>query len=158
MNDLVDIDSKAIEENPDLYKKLKELCLFQFDKSWAAYLDHLVQVKEGIHLVRFGGQNPLFEFQRIADQSFSILNKGIASSIQEKASQLLSKPCQSAEDLGMKKPSSTWTYVVSDSSFGDQLAMKLMNSGNIGFQVDFISAFFLFFVGLYRKIRQSFKS
>jgi preprotein translocase subunit SecA len=154
LEDLIDLDINKIQQCPNLFTQLKELCLFQFDRSWADYLDHLVQVKEGIHLVRFGGQNPLHEFQRIADESFSLLNNSIAQAIQEKAAALMANPELSAEDLGMKKPSSTWTYVVSDNGFGDQLAMKLLNSGNIGFQVDFISTFFLFFVGLYRKYKR----
>ena len=157
LEDLIDLKEEVLNQHPGLMQNLKAMCLLRFDKNWTTYLDQLIQVKEGIHLVRFGGQNPLFEFQRIADESFRSLNQKIAGAIQEKTARLMDYPQLLPEDLGMKKPSSTWTYVVSDNSFGDQLAIKMLNSGNIGFQVDFISAFFLFFVALFRKIKQWFK-
>ena len=56
--------SEQISEN------IKEAMLIQYDKFWALHLDFLSELKEGIHLLRIGGLNPLREFQKKADDAF----------------------------------------------------------------------------------------
>jgi preprotein translocase subunit SecA len=55
------------------------------------------------------------------------------------------------DDLESKRPSSTWTYVVNDNPFKNQLGLFLGNNSNIGFQVDGLSAAILFVMGVIRK-------
>jgi len=133
-------------------EKLRALALFQYDKLWAEHLDRLQQVRDSIHLVRFGGQKPLLEFQRIADRQFQSLCERIDETIPEKAALLLANPAQELSELGFRRPSSTWTYVVNDNPFGNKLATMLLDNANIGLQVDPVSAAVLFVVGLSRRL------
>lgn len=65
------------------------------------------------------------------------------------------KPTQQSFPGAVKRPSATWTYIVQDTPFDDQLAVMLLDNSNIGFQVDFLSALLLailsFFKGKKRK-------
>ncbi len=137
-------------------EKFRTLILFQYDQYWAMHLDDLQQVKEGIYMVRFGGQVPLLEYQRIGDQVFQDFLDKLDENISLKIEQFLANPDSSLEDLGIKKPSSTWTYVINDNPFGNKLVTMLLGNANIGMQVDFISVFILFFVSLYKKIKGKF--
>ncbi|MCB0547076.1 MAG: DEAD/DEAH box helicase [Phaeodactylibacter sp.] len=132
--------------------KLKMLVLYQYDRLWSEHLDYLQQVRDSIHLVRFGGQKPLLEFQRLADQQFQSLCERIDEEVREKASLLLANPELELQELGVRRPSSTWTYVVNDNPFGNKLATMLLDNANIGFQVDFISAAAFFVAGVFRKL------
>ncbi|MCO6475109.1 MAG: DEAD/DEAH box helicase [Phaeodactylibacter sp.] len=132
--------------------KLQAMALFQYDRLWAEHLEYLQQVRDSIHLVRFGGQKPLFEFQRLADSRFQALCKEIDETIEEKAALLLANPDMELRELGVRRPSSTWAYVVNDNPFGNKLATMLLDNANIGFQADPISAAVLFVVGLFRRL------
>lgn len=134
-------------------EKFRTLILFQYDQYWAIHLDELQQVKEGIYMVRFGGQTPLLEYQRIGDQIFQEFLDRLDDNIKIKIKQFLSKPSSSLQDLGIQKPSSTWTYVINDNPFGNKLATMLLNNSNIGFQVDIFSNFILFFIALFKKMK-----
>ena len=129
------------------------MALFQYGRLWAEHLGYLQQVRDSIHLVRFGGQKPLLEFQRLADRQFQALCDKIDGALQEKTALLLANPELELHELGVRRPSSTWTYIVNDNPFGNKLATMLLNNANIGFQVDFISAAVLFVVGLFRRLR-----
>lgn len=140
----------AIEGAP--IRKLQALALYQYDRLWAEHLDYLQQVRDSIHLVRFGGQKPLLEFQRLADSQFQSLCDEIDQAIPEKTALLLANPDMELKDMGVRRPSSTWTYVVNDNPFGNKLATMLLDNANIGFQADPISAAVLFVVGLFRRL------
>jgi hypothetical protein len=57
-----------------------------------------------------------------------------------------------------KRPSSTWTYTVSDKGFSSGLISLIKESGNIGFQVDFLGLTVLFGKAVYEKMRRVFRS
>lgn len=134
-------------------QKLQAPALYQYDRLWAGHLEYLQQVRDSIHLVRFGGQKPLLEFQRLADHQFQALCDGIDEAIQKNAAQLMSRPEMEFHELGVRRPSSTWTYVVNDNPFGNKLATMLLDNANIGMQADPISAAVLFVAGLFRRLR-----
>ncbi|MCB0595576.1 MAG: hypothetical protein KDD28_15895, partial [Phaeodactylibacter sp.] len=133
-------------------EKLKTVALFQYGRLWAEHLDYLQQVRDCIHLIRFGGQKPLLEFQRLADRQFQLLCDRIDEAVREKAALLLANPGLELQELGVRRPSSTWTYIVNDNPFGNKLATMLLDNSNIGFQVDFVSAAVLFVVGVFQKL------
>ncbi|MCB9264931.1 MAG: accessory Sec system translocase SecA2 [Lewinellaceae bacterium] len=133
-------------------RKLRILSLNQYDRLWAEHLEYLQQVRDSIHLVRFGGQKPLVEFQRLADGQFQSLCDGIDEAVQEKTALLLANPNMELGELGIRRPASTWTYVVNDNPFGNKLATMLLDNANIGFHADPISAMVLFFVGIFRRL------
>lgn len=132
-------------------EKVKEAILFQYDKFWALHLDYLSELKEGIHLLRIGGLNPLREFQKKADDAFKEMCDNLDKEIEKIINYLEHNPDSNLSLLGIKKPSSTWTYVINDYPFGNQLGSFLSDNSNIGFQVDLISLTILFFYKIFKK-------
>ncbi len=133
-------------------QELKTLSLFEFDRNWAAHLDQLWELRENIHLVRLGGQNPLREFRTKADEYFQSMQQQLEAELNTKAAYLAGGG--SLAELGVERPSATWSYVVNEAPFSNQLALMLMDNSNIGLQVDFVSAFLLFFHGLFRRLKR----
>jgi len=130
------------------------MALYQYDKHWSEHLDRLQQLKEGIYLVRFGGQKPLREFQRKSDEWFLELCRRIDDELESGALNILSGAEQDVSSPGNQRPSSTWTYVINDNTFGNQLAITLLDNSNLGLQADPISAILLFFAGLFQKYKK----
>ncbi|NOY96723.1 MAG: hypothetical protein GXO81_10205 [Chlorobi bacterium] len=134
-----------------LCKKLKEVILFQHDKYWSMHLDFLSEIKEGIHLLRIGGQNPLREFQKKADRNFQEICAEMDMGIQHKINCVLKNQDMELANLGIKKPSSTWTYITNDYPFGNKLELMLLDNSNIGFQLDIFSLSILFIRKLFKR-------
>lgn len=132
-------------------EKARQLMLFQYDKLWANHLENLSRIREGIAAVRFGGQKPLRQFQRMAHEDFEKVFEQLDEAIVEFLESLSKNPEANLEDLGMKKPSSTWTYLVSDNPFGDQLAIMLLDNSNIAMGADIFSVIMLFFFKIFKK-------
>ena len=91
----------------------------------------IAEVREGIHLAVVGGQSPLDEFHRVVQPEFSTLNKKIIDAVVQTFQSLPIGP--QGIDLasqGIRGPSSTWTYLVSDHQFGRWVG--LIHGTNIG--------------------------
>ncbi len=115
--------------------KLHRICeyifLYYIDKYWSLYLTEIADIREGIHLRRIGGQVPLIEYQKSAIILFDELLKKLDEALVENFNHLQIKDKDfDIERQGIKAPSATWTYLVSDNPFEDQLGFQLM--GNIG--------------------------
>ncbi|MGO1699719.1 MAG: accessory Sec system translocase SecA2 [Micrococcaceae bacterium] len=96
-----------------------EVVLYQLDRAWTDRLNHLAAVREGIHLRVLGRQNPLDEFNRIAGDSFRSLGSDTLVAVRR----VLDNAPDDATtlgDLGLRRPSSTWTYMVTDNPFGSE--------------------------------------
>ena len=143
--------TNALLENLDLIAKIRETALFHYDIFWTDHLDYMQQIREGIHLLRLGGQNPLREFHKKANTSFEEMCLKIDSEGQRNVRYILEHPTVTLSELGIKKPSSTWTYMISDNPFGRQLSIMLLS--NIGLQVDLFSTLMLGVYGIMEKIK-----
>lgn len=128
--------------------KLRRLILLLYDRYWAVHLDFLTQTREGIYIVQLGGQNPLREFRRMADEHFQEILSTLDSEIPAKVSFVVDHPTIDLSELDLQRPEATWTYIVHDNPFGNQLALMLLDNSNIGFTADPISAIALFFYAL----------
>ena len=100
----------------------KDLIINLFDQQWAIFLDYSHEVKEGIYLLRLGGDKPLRKFNRMMDQRFHLL----LNDTNEKVEQIKRNPDEFLENSSIKKPSSTWNYLVNDSPFQNQFAINLL--------------------------------
>jgi len=116
----------------ELDKLEKQITLLQIDRFWADHMAMITDVRESIHLVNVGGESPINEFHRILTDAFrereEKINLGIVKSFES------IKITQDGIDLDsdeLKGPSSTWTYLISDSQFGAW--MEMLKGGNIGF-------------------------
>jgi preprotein translocase subunit SecA len=100
----------------------KLLCLRVINNAWAEYLDNMSYIKDSIHIMKMSGKDPLFEYNKILFESFSELKENIHNEIKA-----LLEVCHldadgiDLDELGFTKPSSTWTYIVSNTS--DQLQL-----------------------------------
>lgn len=139
--------SRMIEDEA-LRGKIRRLILLLYDRYWAIHLDFLTQTREGIYIVQLGGQNPLREFRRMADEHYREILSALDKEIPEKVSFVIDHPEIDLSELGLQRPDATWTYIVHDNPFGNQLALMLLDNSNIGFTADPISAIALFFYAL----------
>lgn len=103
-----------------------EVALFHLDRAWSEHLNELAEIREGIHLRALGRQNPLDEFQILAVKRFSTLLPDAAAATKESLAK--AEGADSIEDLGLRRPSATWTYMVADNPFGSE-ADRLVHFG-----------------------------
>lgn len=115
-------------------KAEEQVALAVIDKCWADYLEEVDRIRQGIHLVAIGGLNPLREFQKQLSHHFAELMVVIDEQIVAKMGTVtITSDGIDLEKEGLKRPSSTWTYLINDNPFGDKLESMLNNAGNIGF-------------------------
>ena len=110
----------------------RRAALFHIDSAWADHLAWLADLREGIHLVAIGRNEPLREFQRAATESFLGLQEKIGHAVRKTLDSFVER--EGPVDLdaeGLKGPSSTWTYLVNDDQFG--WGVELVKGTNIGF-------------------------
>jgi preprotein translocase subunit SecA len=108
--------------------------LFAIDAAWADHLAWLADLREGIHLVSLGRQEPLQEFQKAATEAFLALEARIVGAVEGRLQALASRPGPVDLDAaGLKGPSSTWTYLVDEDELG--WGVGLLKGTNVGFAV-----------------------
>lgn len=91
----------------------RAVTLYHIDEVWAEHLAYVSDIREGIHLVGIGGQNPLHEFHKQISAAF----RGLHQEIENRTADTLTT-CELTDEAllpsGYSAPSSTWTYRVSD--------------------------------------------
>ena len=111
----------------------RKIILHFTDANWSEHLADLGELREGIHLQRLGGQEPVVEFQR---RAISLFNERLTR-IDKQAIDYFAAlkadilPTEDAE-RGLKPPSATWTYLVDDDPFESQMATLGAQLGNPG--------------------------
>jgi preprotein translocase subunit SecA len=106
------------------------ISLHVIDRLWTEYLATVADLREGIHMVRLGNMEPVVEFQKQADKAFRSFLARIDEEIVEFFDRLeLEEEGLDIERLGIRGPSSTWTYLVNDNPFRSGLG--LLVSGNL---------------------------
>jgi len=107
-------------------RRISLLCL---DQAWSRHLAAIADIREGIHMARLGGQDPLLEFHRQAIASFEELEGGLEDQALEAFSRLRIVEGRIIwDEAGLKAPSSTWTYLVNDNPFENMLAANIASS------------------------------
>ncbi len=94
------------------------------DRAWRDHLGLITELRDGIHLRTLARLDPLAEFQKEIIEAFA----GVFSRVENEIDLLLKRAVAektSLDELGLKTPSSTWTYIVSDDPFRDQLFAKV---------------------------------
>lgn len=112
---------------------LVRMCLIGLDRFWADHLAGIEDLREGIHLARFGGREPLFEFMARISESF---DQGLEQACRDIVTafnklQIVGNKVDLAAQ-GIKGPSSTWTYLINDNPLPG-FKLGLIADGNIGF-------------------------
>ena len=110
----------------------KQLHLFHMDEEWEFHLRVLEDIREGIHLLRWGGAIPLEEFHRKTFAAFEELEIKTEEKILASFDRVkISDGGIDMEGEGLTRPTSTWTYIINDNPFGG-LGLALLSSRNIG--------------------------
>ena len=110
----------------------KTVTLFQIDRAWSDHLALCADLREGIHLVRLGGQEPLARFTAECMRAFMLMDRHIDEAVLA----MLNEIRVNGNDLdlaaaGVRIPSSTWTYLVTDDPFSNQLGRLLTAPGGV---------------------------
>ncbi len=109
----------------------RRIVLFHLDRAWSRHLARAADIREGIHLRKIGGDDPLVEFTRAVADSFQEMKRDVESGLVETFESIEARADGvDLEALGLAGPTSTWTYLVNDDPFRDQLATAL--GGNVG--------------------------
>jgi preprotein translocase subunit SecA len=113
----------------------RKLTLQAIDECWSEHLATVTEIRESIHLVGVGGYSPLEEFQKQAARSFDQALEAIDDRLTARFTSLeITSEGVDLGKMGLRGPSSTWTYLVNDDAFTDGLAAMLVSRRNIGFQ------------------------
>jgi preprotein translocase subunit SecA len=100
------------------------------DRAWRDHLALCADLREGIHLVRLGGQDPLTVFTSEAIRAFSPIDDAIDEAVLKALSSV--RIVASRVDLartGIEAPASTWTYLVNDDPFKSRIGAMLTGPG-----------------------------
>jgi preprotein translocase subunit SecA len=108
------------------------LTLLLLDRRWADHLALVEDIREGIHLQRFGGREPLTEFQRQIIEAYASMMEGLREEVVSVFETLSAAGGRiDLERTGLRGPAATWTYLVNDNPFST-LGMSLIAPGNFG--------------------------
>ena len=107
-----------------------QIVLWCLDEEWCDHLAHLAEVRDGIHLQALAGVNPRDEFHRIALRAFH----GFFDTAHARAAEIIREidPQHPPDDigaLGLRRPSATWTYMVSENPLGSPMDRATRRGG-----------------------------
>jgi preprotein translocase subunit SecA len=106
------------------------------DRAWCDHLATAADLREGIHLVALGGLDPLTRYTTDLNRSFSQIEASIDAAV---LAQLDLVCCEGGDivlpEEILKAPSSTWTYLVNDDPFRNQIGMMLTGPGKTTFAI-----------------------
>jgi preprotein translocase subunit SecA len=100
----------------------RQIRLARIDRTWSEHLAFAADVREGIHLLSVMRLDPLAHFQRKIIEAWDERRRELDEAIVETFERVNVGPGGiDLEDEGLQAPTSTWTYVVSDDPFRNQL-------------------------------------
>jgi preprotein translocase subunit SecA len=100
------------------------------DLAWQDHLAFCADLREGIHLVRLGNQDPLTEFAKAAIHAFARIRDEIEADVLARLAKI--RTVDSRIDLasaGVSRPGATWTYLVNDDPFKNRIGALLTGPG-----------------------------
>ncbi len=115
-----ELSDKVSEEV--LVKAARLIALFHVDRCWVDHLAFLADIRETIHLHALAREDPLTEFHRLSIPAF----KDLVSEAWERSAKTFDAANITEEhgldlaDANLKRPNTTWTYLVQDNPFGNE--------------------------------------
>jgi preprotein translocase subunit SecA len=108
----------------------RKAMLFQIDRAWRDHFALAADLREGIHLVALGGQDPLTHFTNEISVAFRRMENDIHTAMLDLLKELrVTDGRIDLEAQGIRGPSSTWTYIINDDPFRNQIGMMLIGPG-----------------------------
>lgn len=128
----------------------RRLTLLTIDRCWSEHLTELQAVRDEVHLVALDGRLPIAEFYRTAIAGFEALLARIDDEVVEAFEALrIGADGPDWDEAGLRGPSATWTYLVHDAVFGDNLFLGLSTRASIGLWAVLLLWPLLFAWGIY---------
>jgi preprotein translocase subunit SecA len=110
--------------------------LWCIDQAWCDHLALASDLREGIHLVALGGHDPLTRFTTELNLRFREIDDRIDAAVRDAIDQVTFQDGRLVlPDVVVKGPSSTWTYLVNDDPFRNQIGMMLTGPGKATFGI-----------------------
>ncbi len=104
----------------------RQILLFHLDQLWADHLAFLTDVRESIHLRALGRETPIDEFHRAAIPEFhKIIDAAAKCSVDTFSAAELTADGVDLAASGVRRPTSTWTYLVHDNPFDSDAEQAL---------------------------------
>ncbi|HVW40645.1 MAG TPA: accessory Sec system translocase SecA2 [Amycolatopsis sp.] len=122
---------EALDEER-LERVCREIMLYHLDELWSDHLAYLTDVRESIHLRALARETPLDEFHRLAIPEFH----KIIPAIEERSVKTLEEAQVTGDGVdlaasGVRRPNSTWTYLVHDNPFDSDFEQTLKQVRNL---------------------------
>ena len=131
--------------DPERHRDLVEACgaeavrraevavtLHHLDQAWVEHLALCADLREGIHLVRLGQQDPLTRFTAEVVDAYERLEPEIDEAVRGALESIRVADGRidlAAAGVDGKGPAATWTYLVNDDPFRDQIGQLLTGPG-----------------------------
>ena len=113
----------------------RAITLGHIDAAWAEHLALVAEIREGIHLVGLGRQDPLYEFTKLIAGAFVKLRQTIEDRIVETfAAAKITENGIELDEAVPRGPSSTWTYLINDQMLSE-LQRMLYGFGGAAFAI-----------------------
>lgn len=110
----------------------REIMLFHLDLEWSEHLALMDDVRESIHLRAIARETPIDEYHRIAVREFrDLAQRAVNEAVETFETVLIDAAGAHLGDLGLARPSATWTYMVSDNPLAGSGNSALTGIGNI---------------------------
>ena len=136
-------ESLVAQAGEDAVRRAEQrLAVDALDRGWANHLALIDDIREGIHLQRYGGKDPLTEFQRQIIDAFDEMMRRVEDETVEAFGRLAAE--SSGIDLaaaGLAGSSATWTYLVNDNPFSP-LATSLLASRALTTSVAYLAVLY----------------
>jgi preprotein translocase subunit SecA len=116
-----------------LVRAARQLTLWHLDQGWTQHLARIADLREGIHLRALGrGLDPLNEFCKELARLFApLLDEAGARSAGSFRSAVITSGGLDLDAAGLKRPTSTWTYLVQDNPFGTDIDRAITGIGRL---------------------------
>jgi preprotein translocase subunit SecA len=122
----------AVAGSDAVQRAEQRLAIQSLDDRWADHLAAIEDVREGIHLQRFGGREPVTEFHRQIVEGFESVMADVRRETAARFRRLrLREGAIDLESAGLGGSSTTWTYLVNDNPFST-LGLSMLASRNVG--------------------------
>jgi preprotein translocase subunit SecA len=111
----------------------RAITLHHIDECWAEHLSFIAELREWVHLVGIGRQDPLMEFRKQINEAFGKLRQAIDERTVETFAMIeFTEKGIDLEAAGLRGPSSTWTYLINDRAMTE---LQQMLHGNVAFAI-----------------------
>jgi preprotein translocase subunit SecA len=132
-------DKLFAKHSPDRHKELveefgeevvakaaRQIVLFHLDRRWVDHLGYTADIRETVHLRALAKETPIDEYHRAVVPAFNQIVPEAHEAAQESFENVkVTANGAELEEAGLKRPTSTWTYMVYDNPWDSDAEQAL---------------------------------